>query len=69
MVISLEKDGIKKRQRGIDRYININIEEDELKELDKRYDKLGLDLGKWRALLKERGTINGQDAETVREGI
>jgi hypothetical protein len=26
-------------------------------------------LGKWRALLKERGAFHGQAAATVREGI
>ena len=29
----------------------------------------GLALGKWRALLKERGAFHGQAAATVREGI
>jgi len=31
--------------------------------------KTGLALGKWRALLKERGAFHGQAAATVREGI
>ena len=30
---------------------------------------LGLALGKWRALLKERGAFHGQAAATVWEGI
>jgi hypothetical protein len=30
---------------------------------------VGLALGKWRALLKERGAFHGQAAATVREGI
>ena len=30
---------------------------------------IGLALGKWRALLKERGAFHGQAAATVREGI
>ena len=32
-------------------------------------DEFGLALGKWRALLKERGAFHGQAAATVREGI
>ena len=31
--------------------------------------QFGLALGKWRALLKERGAFHGQAAATVREGI
>jgi hypothetical protein len=31
--------------------------------------QIGLALGKWRALLKERGAFHGQAAATVREGI
>jgi hypothetical protein len=31
--------------------------------------RIGLALGKWRALLKERGAFHGQAAATVREGI
>ena len=32
-------------------------------------ERVGLALGKWRALLKERGAFHGQAAATVREGI
>jgi hypothetical protein len=34
-----------------------------------RDPQIGLALGKWRALLKERGAFHGQAAATVREGI
>jgi hypothetical protein len=46
--------------------------EDELRiDIDhERYKRRGgLALGKWRALLKERGAFHGQAAATVREGI
>jgi hypothetical protein len=34
-----------------------------------RLNLVGLALGKWRALLKERGAFHGQAAASVREGI
>ena len=40
-----------------------------LAHLARFFKRTGLALGKWRALLKERGAFHGQAAATVREGI
>jgi NAD(P)-dependent dehydrogenase (short-subunit alcohol dehydrogenase family) len=53
------------RDRGHGRVVSVTSAMGQLSDMGGG----GLALGKWRALLKERGAFHGQAAATIREGI